>query len=277
MTIRTLWLALAVLTFAGSARAQTELCDGLAADEKKVATELLGRLKPYECCSDTFEKCLASSREKCPIVTRLANSICRSAGLGKDAVAIETFYNKRRTSMQGPTTAFTLDEAFRVGDAAAPIPVVVYACTRCPFCKDVVLGLHTEVTEDRLRGKVRLYLRPFPLKSHEGSTEGALALMAAASLHKLWPMTVYVYRHFSEFHPDVLADWASFSEMDRSAFEKAVADEKTREALAQVKKEGLRNAVEATPTVFINGKRYSGDLEMGALVDAALEAFERKK
>ena len=36
--------------------------------------------------------------------------------------------------------------------------VVVYACTRCPFCKVVVPALYAAVTDGPLAGKVRLYL-----------------------------------------------------------------------------------------------------------------------
>ncbi len=278
MTRRMRWLSLFLFLASASASAQTALCDGLGADEKKVAAELLGRLKPYECCDDTFTRCLATSRDRCPIVTRLANSICRSAALGRDVATIEAAYGKRRASMTGPATfPIPQDDAFRIGDFSAPVVVVVYACTRCPFCKDMVLGLHTEITEDRLQGKVRMYLRPFPLKSHEGSTEGALALMAAARLGRFWPMALYTFRHFNEFHPSVLADWAGFSGMEREDFEKAMVEDRTREALSEVKKEGLRAKVEATPTLFIDGRRYVGDLELGAVVDALLEQAERKR
>jgi len=278
MAARTTALALGALLFsiAGAARAQVPACDGLEPAEKKVMDELFGRLKPYEGCDDTFAKCLASPKSP-PIVARLASNLCRMALLGKTSQGLEEAYARRKKSMTGaaPTLSFALDEAARLGDAKAPVTVVIYACTRCPYCRDLVLALHREVTEDDLKGKVKVYFRPFPLKDHEGSTEGALALMAAQKQGKLWPMAAYTYKHFDTFLPVVLADWAGFVGLDRDAFEKAMADDKVRDAVTEAKKEGLRNKVEATPTLFIDGRPYSGDLEIGSVVDALLEEHER--
>jgi len=37
----------------------------------------------------------------------------------------------------------------------------------------------------------------------------------------------------------------------------------------------LRNQVDATPTFFINGRRYAGDIELEEMVDVLLEEAER--
>ncbi|HEY3448714.1 MAG TPA: thioredoxin domain-containing protein [Myxococcales bacterium] len=280
MNVRSLWIAgamLAVLLSSTAARAQTPACEALEGEQKKMVDELFAKLKPYECCTDSFAKCLAPQAKSCPVVPRLANNLCRMAALGKDAAGLEKAYENRKKSMTGshPTRTFVLEDSARLGEASAPVTAVMYACTRCPFCRDLVLALHREVTEDALKGKVKLYLRPFPLKGHEGSTEGALALMAAGKQGKMWPFTVYTYKHFDEFNPVILADWAEFQKLDRPAFEAALADEKVREALTEVKKEGTRNKVEATPTIYIDGRLWSGELETGSIVDALLEEYDR--
>jgi protein-disulfide isomerase len=269
-------IALGALLVGGVAQAQVPACDSLEAAEKKVMDELFGKLKPYEGCDETFARCLASPKSP-PVVARLAGNLCRMAMLGKTREAIEDAYARRKKSMTGapPSFTFVLDEAARLGDAKAPVTVVLYVCTRCPYCRDLVLALHREVTEDALKAKVKVYLRPFPLKDHEGSTEGAMALMAAGRQGKLWPFAVYTYKHFDTFLPEVLPDWAGFVGLDRDAFEKALADDKLREALTETKKEGLRNKIEATPTLFIDGRHWAGDLEIGSVVDALLEEYER--
>ncbi|MEW6749991.1 MAG: hypothetical protein AB1505_03325 [Candidatus Latescibacterota bacterium] len=45
--------------------------------------------------------------------------------------------------------------------------------------------------------------------------------------------------------------------------------------LAESKKEGLRNQVDATPALFVNGRRYVGDTDLDELVDVLLEEDER--
>jgi protein-disulfide isomerase len=154
------------------------------------------------------------------------------------------------------------------------VTAVVYACSRCPFCKVMVPALHKAVTDGPLAGKVRLYLRPFPLKTHTNSTEGGLAMVSAAQLGRFWPFTLRLYASFDSFSPKVLPDWAVASGMERAAFERAYADPKTRDALVAAKQEGLRNKVSATPSIFVDGHPYLYDLTTEAVLDVLAEAYE---
>jgi protein-disulfide isomerase len=255
--------------------AQTCACDALPADKKALAQEILSALHPYDGCDETFARCLEAKPPK-PVVLRLAGDICRQVKAGKDRKQIEHALSKRAQTMlpTGPRAALTLDEAFRAGAANAPVTVVVYACTRCPFCKVMVPALYAAVTDGPLAGKVRLYLRPFPLKNHSGSTEGGLALLSAAKLGRFWPFTLLVYKRFDSFSPAALPEWAVAAGIDRAAFERAFADPKTRDELIACKQEGLRNKVTATPGIFIDGRPYLYDMNMEALLDVLEEAHD---
>ncbi len=255
--------------------AQTCACDALPADKKALAQEILSALHPYDGCDETFARCLEAKPPK-PVVLRLAADICRQVKAGKDRKQIEHALSKRAQTMlpTGPRAALTLDEAFRAGAANAPVTVVVYACTRCPFCKVMIPALYAAVTDGPLAGKVRLYLRPFPLKNHSGSTEGGLALLSAAKLGRFWPFTLLVYKRFDSFSPAALPEWAVAAGIDRAAFERAFADPKTRDELIACKQEGLRNKVTATPGIFIDGRPYLYDMNMEALLDVLEEAQE---
>jgi protein-disulfide isomerase len=170
--------------------------------------------------------------------------------------------------------SIALDEATRAGSATAPVTAVVYACARCPFCKIMVPALHQAATNGPLAGKVRLYLRPFPIKSHADSTEGGLAMVSAAKLGRFWPFTLRMYEGFDSFSPKVLPDWAEAAGIDRKAFEREYADPKNREVLVASKQEGLRNKVSATPAIFIDGRPYLYDLTTEAVLDVLQEAHE---
>jgi protein-disulfide isomerase len=263
------------LSFCRASLAQSCACDSLPADKKALAQSLFSSLHPYDGCDETFARCLAAKPPK-PVVLRLAADICRQVKAGRDRKEIERSLSRRAQSMlpAGPRAALTLDESFRAGTANAPVTVVVYACTRCPFCKVMVPALYAAVTDGPLAGKVRLYLRPFPLKSHSGSTEGGLALMSAAKLGQFWPLTLLVYQRFNSFTPAVLPEWAATAGIDRAAFERAFADPKTRDELVASKQEGLRNKVEATPGLFIDGRPYLYDMTTEAVLDVLEEAYE---
>jgi protein-disulfide isomerase len=271
-------LLIVVAALSGRSRAalaQTCACDSLPADDKALAQKLFSTLHPYDGCDETFARCLAAKPPR-PVVLRLAADICRQVKEGRDRKEIERGLSKRAQSMlpSGPRAALTLDDAFRAGAPNAPVTLVVYACTRCPFCKVMIQSLYNAVTDGPLAGKVRLYMRPFPLKSHSGSTEGGLALMSAAKLGHFWPFALLVYKRFDTFTPQALPEWAASVGLERSAFESTFADPKTRDALVASKQEGLRNKVEATPGLFIDGRPYVYEMTTEAVLDVLEEAFE---
>jgi protein-disulfide isomerase len=281
MNVRSLMCTLPAIVLLGVPRAvhaQTADCDGLPADKKTVARDLFAALHPYDGCDETFARCLAAKPPK-PVVLRLASDICRQVKAGTERKRIEQNLGKRAQTMlaTGPRAAIALDEATRAGAADAPVTVVVYACARCPFCKVMVPALHQAVTDGPLAGKVRLYFRPFPLKTHTESTEGGLAFMSAAKLGHFWPFTLRLYKDFDSFCPKVLPDWAEAAGLDRKSFEREYADAKTRDALVASKQEGLRNKVSATPSIFIDGHPYLYDLTTEAVIDVLEEAYEAQR
>jgi protein-disulfide isomerase len=268
---------LALLASPAIAWAQTPACDTLPADRKTTVREIFASLHPYDGCDETFARCLAVKPPK-PIVLRLASDICRQVKAGDDRKQVERSLVKRAQTMlaSGQRAAIALDEATRAGTAQAPVEVVVYACPRCPFCKDMVTALYQAVTDGPLAGKARLYLRPFPLKTHADSTEGGLAMMSAAKLGRFWPFVLALYKNFDSYCPKLLADWATAAGMDRAAFERAYSDPKIRDALITSKQEGLRNKVGVTPTLFIDGRQYFYELSKEAVIDVVEEACEAK-
>lgn len=274
--MRTLSLALATLLFAGSALAQTPRCDGLEPKQKALAQELFSSLHPYDCCDETLAACLAA-KERCSLAARLADDVCRLVKAGKDRPSIERAMDGRAQSMVdlGSRAPIALDETLAAGDPKAPVRAVVYACARCPFCSALLPKLHQEVTEGALKGKVRLYLRPFPLKNHPGSTEGALGVLAAAKLERGWPFLLALYGSFDQFDPARLGETAKGLGLDAEAFGAALNAPQTREALVEMKKEGLRNKVGQTPSLFIDGRPYSYELSLEALRDVLEEEYER--
>ncbi len=271
------FMMLVLLAAPAAARAQTPACDALPADRKAVVREIFAALHPYDGCDETFARCLAAKPPK-PIVVRLASDICRQVKAGDDRKQIERSFARRAQTMvpSGPRATIAIDEATRAGSGQAPVELVVYACPRCPFCKDMVLALYQAVTDGPLVGKARLYFRPFPLKTHADSTEGGLAMLGAAKLERFWPFLIGLYKNFETYCPKLLPDWAVAAGMDRAAFEAAYANPKTRDALIASKQEGLRNKVSVTPTIFIDGRQYFYELSKEAVIDVVEEAFDAK-
>ncbi|MBK8010719.1 MAG: thioredoxin domain-containing protein [Deltaproteobacteria bacterium] len=268
-------VTLLVGAFTPPAFAQAPRCEALAPEHEKTKRMLFAELHPYDGCDETFERCLATKSPH-PAVLRQAADVCRLIASGKSRDEIGRALIKRAQSLLpgGKKASFLLDEATIAGDPNAPVQAVVYACARCPFCRVVVLALYREVTEGSLKGKVRLYFQPFPLKSHEGSIEGGLGMLAAASLGKFWPFLTRLYEDYDAFSAERLSQWAVEVGMDEATFKETMANPITRETLVASKQEGLRNMVDGTPAVFIDGRRYVYELQPSVITDVLLEAHE---
>lgn len=250
-------------------------CDSLSEAQRAIVEEIFKTEHPYDACDKTFEECL-KERPVAPLVRRLADWICRKAKGGADAKAVMRSLERRGLSMMRPGKTFEIDlsKAPVAGCPKAKVTVVAYVCARCPYCAKLIPALYNEVTSGRLAGKVALYFRLFPIKSHEHSTEANLGVAAAMALGKGWEYLLRAYRGFDSFSVEALPSWAEDVGLDREAFEGAMKDQKTRDLVVESKKEGLRNGVEATPTIFISGRHFKGDLDLDTVVDAIQEEIE---
>jgi len=271
-------IGLAAVLLAASSRAQTPACDGLEGSDRELAQRLLATEYLYDCCDDTIAACLGR-RPACALAVRLADNVCRRVAAGQDEARIRRALSRRARSMlgAGAPAEIDLDGAPAVGGDDAPVTVVVYACARCPYCSRLVPALYEEVVQGRLEGDARLVFRTFPIRGHEGSLEGGLAFTAATELGRFWPFLLEAYRSFDRFSPEVLPEWAEAAGIDREAFETRTALPGTRETLVEIKKEGLANGVEETPTLFLDGRRWVGELELDELVDAIREQAARAR
>jgi protein-disulfide isomerase len=264
----------AVLLRTAPAAAQTKTCDALRGPARDIAQAVLSSQHPYDCCDETLAKCL-KKKPVCKLVTRLADDVCRRAGAGSTRAEIERELERRAASALGTQYAIDLKGAVPAGDPTAKVSLVVYACARCPYCARLVPALYESVTNGHLKGKARLYLKPFPIRTHQHSTVGAMAWMAADKLGHLWDMVLYMYSKFDQFDPAKLPDYAAEKGLDRERFRALLEDSGLRARLAESKKEGIRNKVEATPAFYIEGRRYQSQLDQATVEDFVEERFEQ--
>lgn len=277
----TLWrmlqglLTFSLLLLTLPAAAQTKTCDALKGEPRIIASNVLKSQHPYDCCDGTIAECLAR-KPLCSLATRLANDVCRRAAAGQSQKDIERELARRAASALGAKLAVDVSQSSILGDSKAPVEIVVYLCARCPFCAKLVPQLQQSVTQGRLKGTARLIVRPFPIRSHKHSTLAAKAMVAADRLGQLWPFLAYLYAHFDEFDPAKLSDFAAKAGIDPERFNAALAEPATEKVLVDSKKEGIRNHVEATPTLLINRRKYEAEAALLAVEDFVEEQVEAK-
>jgi protein-disulfide isomerase len=129
--------------------------------------------------------------------------------------------------------------------------VIVYGDYECPFCAAV---------EVRLRAlPLRVAFRHFPVRaSHPRALPAAHAAEAAAAQGAFWAMHDALFDDQGRLEDPHLWERAERLGLDVARFE---ADRRSPQVAERVREQfrgGVRAGVATTPTVFLEGRRYSG-------------------
>ena len=159
-----------------------------------------------------------------------------------------------------------------LGDAKAPVTVVLFTDLQCPYCAQMLPILRNLQAEHPK--SLKISFRHFPLVSiHDRAMDGHLALWAAGRQGKLWEYYANLAPSFRGLSDSVLVSQARGIGLDMVRFE---ADRKSPEARAAVEadqKLGEKVGVQGTPTLYLNGKSTRNPAE----VAAACQRAEEKK
>lgn len=273
--MRRLWIPLALFALSIPTAAHAGPCDDLSPEQRAVIDAVFLSEHPYDGCDDTFAACLKAEPAH-PLVRRLGDWMCAKAARGADAASLKRSLERRGLTMMRPGKTHEVAPEFDsiAGCTRAPVRLTVYACARCPFCAKIMPELHREATSGRLAGRVALQLKAFPIKSHKWSAESNQALQTAIDLGRGWEFLLAMYAKFDGFDPDRIPGLVIESGLDKAAFAAETAKPSVRDHLVASKKEGLRNGVEATPTFYLNGRKFLTDLDTETVVDCVLEELE---
>jgi protein-disulfide isomerase len=167
----------------------------------------------------------------------------------------------RPTRLSEPVT----DRDHFTGPVTAPVTILEYGDYECPDCFNAQPVL-AEVRK-QLGDKLRFVFRHFPQSSiHPHASAAAQAAEAAAEQGKFWPMHDALFAHQKELADLDLNHLALTLGLeiyrfdtgrDRTAHEKLIAGNHDS---------GIRSGVRGTPTLFINGERYTGKIDVANLL-----------
>ncbi len=153
-----------------------------------------------------------------------------------------------------------------LGDPAAPVTVTEFGDLECPYCRSAAPVLRRLVEESA--GGVRLVWRHFPLfQVHPHALIAGLAVEAAAEQGRFWEMQEALFAQQDRLtEPDLRAVAARLG-LDPDAVAgpgaQRFADVVEADYLA-----GLDLGVRGTPTLYVQGERYRGPVELAALREA---------
>ena len=157
-----------------------------------------------------------------------------------------------------------------LGDPAAPVTVLEYGDYECPYCAAAAPVLRQLAEESD--GQVRLIFRNFPIADrHRYALTAALAAEAAGAQGGFWPMHELLFVKQDRLNDASLRHYAEVLDLDPGRVVGEAAQpfgDKVEADFAA----GLAAGVAGTPTVFVNGRQFSGRVEIGALRRAVAAA-----
>jgi protein-disulfide isomerase len=148
-----------------------------------------------------------------------------------------------------------------IGKADAPVTIVEYSSLSCPHCaafhRDVLPALKSEYIDT---GKARYVVREFPL--NEAALAGAvIARCLDPSRYFAFVDLLFSKQADWAFQQDALTplkELAKQAGMTSEDFDKCIDNEALQKQILDVREEGQKKGVNATPSFFINGTLLNG-------------------
>ncbi|MET3615088.1 protein-disulfide isomerase [Rhizobium aquaticum] len=164
-----------------------------------------------------------------------------------------------------------------IGKADAPVTIVEYMSMTCPHCarfqKDTFPGIKTKYVDT---GKVRYILREFPL---DPVAAAAIMLARCAPPEQYFPFVDVLFQQQMSWAAadDKRASLMQMSKLagfTQESFNACLTNQKLLDDVNAVREKGAKDfGVNATPTFFVNGARYAGEMtvdQMSAIIDSKL-------
>jgi len=160
-----------------------------------------------------------------------------------------------------------------VGDPEAPVTIIEYASMTCPHCRDFHKEVYPVIKEKYIdTGKAKLFFRSFPFDP----SAAAATMLAECSGDKYFSMVDVLYEKQATWARgnvvEELFKIARLAGFTQESFNACLKNQELLDNVLAVQKKAAEvYKVDATPTFFINGTKYSGNMSaeaMGEIIDA---------
>ena len=159
------------------------------------------------------------------------------------------------------------------GNPNAPVAIVEFVDYECPHCKFVQPVLRQILEE--YPEEVKVYFKNYPLGTHTNARQAAEAAMAAHKQGKFWPFSDKVWANSDALTPAVLERIAKEVGLDVDQWRADAASPATQSRVQADRDEGRTLGIEATPTIYVNGRKFTDPREVESLRDWVSEALNR--
>ena len=162
----------------------------------------------------------------------------------------------------------TLPEANRdhiQGPIDAPFFLLEYGDYECPHCGEAYPIVRA--VQKRLGNRLCFAFRNFPLTNvHRYAAQAAEAAEAAGAQGRFWEMHDLLFENQDALADKNLAEYASAAGIDARRVINEILTGVHTERVREDFRCGARAGVNGTPTFFVNGARYDGEVEADRLI-----------
>lgn len=176
--------------------------------------------------------------------------------------------------LEDPVTIPTAGSPVR-GPADASLTIVEFSDFQCPYCSAAVAKLNAVL--EAYPDKVKLIFKQFPLEMHSQAALAAAAAIAAHQQGKFWPMHDALFAHRRDLSRVSIFAQARSVGLDMKRFEADLGSPETQKTIARDVDDGDRAGVEGTPSIFINGRKYNGALDLPVIRTVIDEQLKKAK
>lgn len=196
-------------------------------------------------CVNENRPCKACS----PAVRYLLTEVRR----GRTQNQVEASYRARFSPDQ--IKNIDLSDTPSKGPASAPIVIVEFADFECPACGA------TQPVLDQLyehhQGQIRFFFKHFPLSMHPNAEKAARASVAAMRQGKFWELHAVLFKNQTALSVENVEKFAQGIGLDMPRFRQDRDSEATADFVAKNRKQGEVLELTGTPSIFINGRRFT--------------------
>jgi protein-disulfide isomerase len=167
------------------------------------------------------------------------------------------------------------EDSFRIGAEEPQVTLVEFSDLQCPFCAQA-----HPVVEELLTAhpdQLAYVFRHFPLLQHQHAVAAAEAAEAAGAQGKYWEMATMLFERQSRWESSsdplpIFREYAGELALDLEQYDRDMSEHTYREKIQQGIADGNTAGVNATPTFFIDGEKFSGSLgQLKAEIESRLQ------
>ncbi|HRK62509.1 MAG TPA: thioredoxin domain-containing protein [Candidatus Omnitrophota bacterium] len=181
------------------------------------------------------------------------------------AVAAVVGFRYAKQNQKGEASAQLASAGKAKGPDSAPVRIVGFSDFQCPACAHA--GPIVDALMAKYPGKIQYVYKHFPLRMHVWAPVAHQAAECASVQGLFWDYYKKLYDNQAAWSalPDpmvTLVEYAKQVGANMESFSACMVSSEVAAGIMAEKKEGEDLQVRSTPTFFINGKMFAGQVEL---------------